>query len=333
MGTIRGMNMHSTQHSTQDSLNTAARLLLALLLALGLAACAASGPAGGGGGFPSGTGTGSGPSGSGSSGSSSGGTSGTGGSGSSGGGFPGGSGGLPGGFPGGSAGLPGGMPGGSAGLPGGRGNSGRGNDGDHTLDTLPGGANPGAAGSGGSNNPGNPTGSDRGGQPGSSGQPGGTGQPGGIGQGGQGRGNRPLTAEERAAILDERLRRGYEVFDGEILEEQRRVQTENNSDRAGGTLGDGTYPGGNAEGGSNDMGGATASAGQQPQTMPADSGERGSSGNAPEVTYPPPDDIPSGRNDDVVARQLREAAMREPDPELREKLWEEYRQYTGISDN
>jgi len=28
-----------------------------------------------------------------------------------------------------------------------------------------------------------------------------------------------------------------------------------------------------------------------------------------------------------VARQLREAAENEPDPELRERLWEEYRAY------
>ena len=42
---------------------------------------------------------------------------------------------------------------------------------------------------------------------------------------------------------------------------------------------------------------------------------------------PTPDDIPSGQNDDVVARQLREAAESETDPELREKLWEEYRKY------
>ena len=50
-------------------------------------------------------------------------------------------------------------------------------------------------------------------------------------------------------------------------------------------------------------------------------------------TYTPNsvDDIPSGRDDDVVARQLREAAMREPDPELREALWDEYRNYTGLS--
>ena len=40
-----------------------------------------------------------------------------------------------------------------------------------------------------------------------------------------------------------------------------------------------------------------------------------------------PSDIPDGRDDDIVARQLREAAMKETDPELRERLWEEYRQY------
>jgi hypothetical protein len=48
--------------------------------------------------------------------------------------------------------------------------------------------------------------------------------------------------------------------------------------------------------------------------------------------FPPPADIPSGNNDDVFARQLREAAMRETDPEFREKLWDEYRKYKGISD-
>ncbi len=47
--------------------------------------------------------------------------------------------------------------------------------------------------------------------------------------------------------------------------------------------------------------------------------------------YPPPSDIPMGNDDDVVARQLREAAMREPDPELRQKLWQEYRKYKGVS--
>ena len=40
-----------------------------------------------------------------------------------------------------------------------------------------------------------------------------------------------------------------------------------------------------------------------------------------------PADVGDGRGDDVVARQLREAAMAEEDPAIREKLWDEYRRY------
>jgi hypothetical protein len=40
-----------------------------------------------------------------------------------------------------------------------------------------------------------------------------------------------------------------------------------------------------------------------------------------------PADVGDGSDDDIVARQLREAAMAEDDPELRAKLWEEYRRY------
>ena len=40
-------------------------------------------------------------------------------------------------------------------------------------------------------------------------------------------------------------------------------------------------------------------------------------------------DIPDARDDDVIARQLREAAMAETDPKLRESLWEELRVYKG----
>ncbi len=43
-----------------------------------------------------------------------------------------------------------------------------------------------------------------------------------------------------------------------------------------------------------------------------------------------PPDIPGGDDDDVVARQIREAALNEPNPDLREKLWDEYRKYKGI---
>ena len=40
-----------------------------------------------------------------------------------------------------------------------------------------------------------------------------------------------------------------------------------------------------------------------------------------------PSFVPEQRDDDILARQLREAAEQEPDAVLREKLWEEYRRY------
>ena len=40
-----------------------------------------------------------------------------------------------------------------------------------------------------------------------------------------------------------------------------------------------------------------------------------------------PPDVGDGHDDDIVARQLREAAQNEKNPELRERLWDEYRAY------
>ena len=50
-------------------------------------------------------------------------------------------------------------------------------------------------------------------------------------------------------------------------------------------------------------------------------------GIGPEVTedYDKPDYYEN--TDDIVARQIREAAMSEKDPELRKKLWREYEKY------
>jgi hypothetical protein len=38
-------------------------------------------------------------------------------------------------------------------------------------------------------------------------------------------------------------------------------------------------------------------------------------------------EVPDGSDDDVVARRLRQAAQQETDPELKEKLWQEYTDY------
>ena len=44
-----------------------------------------------------------------------------------------------------------------------------------------------------------------------------------------------------------------------------------------------------------------------------------------------PDDIPmDGTGEDVIARQIREAAIQEDDRLIREALWDEYRKHMGI---
>ena len=53
--------------------------------------------------------------------------------------------------------------------------------------------------------------------------------------------------------------------------------------------------------------------------------EEGSSGTAANDVIPIPEDIDDGQGDDIVLRQIRDAAMKEKDPVLREKLWDEYR--------
>jgi|TARA_B110000285_G_C15137015_1_gene627724 hypothetical protein len=137
-----------------------------------------------------------------------------------------------------------------------------------------------------------------------------------------------MTAQERGQVLDEQLRRGYETFDGFILSERERAQAESNA------------AGSAANGGAAGGGGSSSS---QPQTMPesgapasavlASSLPPGAPSSAPSETFPAPEDIPNGRDDDVVARQLREAATSEPDAQLREALWQEYRNYTGLGED
>lgn len=76
---------------------------------------------------------------------------------------------------------------------------------------------------------------------------------------------------------------------------------------------------------------------QQAKTGEKESQESGSKGKSPGAKghreapgRQTPPDIPPGDNDDIIARQMREAAMTETDPELKEKLWEEYRRYKGL---
>ena len=50
-----------------------------------------------------------------------------------------------------------------------------------------------------------------------------------------------------------------------------------------------------------------------------------SAGQPKQVTDEVPEDIGDGQGDNIVLRQIRDAAMQESDPTLKEKLWDEYR--------
>lgn len=161
--------------------------------------------------------------------------------------------------------------------------------------------------------------------------------------GGLGREGGVMTAAERRAVLDARLESSYGTFDGMIIGERQRSVADANA-AGSSVMGTGAGEGGEGEGGGQEGGegafgeGATVMASANTGgsggngTMP-DGGlvREGEYSNQNKPTFAPPGDIPSGDDDDVVARQLREAALHEPDPVLREKLWDEYRQYTGLS--
>jgi len=76
---------------------------------------------------------------------------------------------------------------------------------------------------------------------------------------------------------------------------------------------------GGAEGAQGAGGGGASVSGQQGNATTGN----GDQGDADIV--PIPDDVGDGRDDDIVLRQIREAAMQERDPVLRERLWDEYR--------
>jgi hypothetical protein len=152
--------------------------------------------------------------------------------------------------------------------------------------------------------------------------------------------------EERIASLDVELASGLADFDELLLREQERVKAAAPRSASGGGMGGGTNADGHGDDGND--GGGEGSAGEnrkagETEAGDASNGDRPQAGGGAErsstgaggtpartsrngATRQPPG-IPDGRDDDVVARQLREAAEKETDPELQKKLWEEYRKY------
>lgn len=131
-----------------------------------------------------------------------------------------------------------------------------------------------------------------------------------------------MTDEEKARILEARLDDRFSKFDKQMLGERERVTSEENETGGGG----GSYDEG--DGGGTGYGDDPLQTAMNEPSLPP-GGHSGFPGDkqTESVSQPPPPDVGDGRDDDIIARQLREAAQKEKDPELRAKLWEEYRKY------
>ena len=144
------------------------------------------------------------------------------------------------------------------------------------------------------------------------------------------------TEEEKQAALNARLN----AIEGDVDDNLQRRQQEIRQRQAASTAGGGGSGGGRggvagtsdgaagtqgAAGQAGASAGPTTAAGSPTGQEQRPSAAYGRPGRTDAPTRQPA--LDGASDDDVVARQLREAAERETDPVLKEKLWAEYRKY------
>ncbi len=137
---------------------------------------------------------------------------------------------------------------------------------------------------------------------------------------------------DREQLLQQ-LSTSLESFDGVLLEEARALESKPGRSADAGEEGQGragSVAGGASGSGAESGAEGTAGGGGDPSSEQAASGRDGPGGSGGAAQAP--QDVGDGSDDDIIARNLREAAMEESDPELREKLWEEYRDYKRGTD-
>jgi hypothetical protein len=161
-------------------------------------------------------------------------------------------------------------------------------------------------------------------------------------------GNENSDGEQIAAAVSE-FDKSLGDFDEKLLREQDRVKARRPQASAGDSGGgdgsdsgsgtgsgaeagesengatEGEQSGDQSEGQSNEQGGEQSNEQGSGASSGGDQDASGSRGGSSRSSAPP--DTPDGHDDDVIARQLREAAEKETDPELKRKLWEEYKRY------
>ena len=163
------------------------------------------------------------------------------------------------------------------------------------------------------------------------------------------------TQAEKTASMDKQLFAALGEFDELLLKEEEKVSArvpsqretgsngQNGSSGSGGASGE-TGESGNGTGDQNGSGTTSADAGES-RSSSAQNGQTAQAGTASgaqsnvgagnadidhSVYGAPGGKLPPPQDDDIVARQLREAAEKETDPELKKKLWEEYWKYKGV---
>jgi hypothetical protein len=136
------------------------------------------------------------------------------------------------------------------------------------------------------------------------------------------------TPAERRADIDGQLDASLGKFDEQLRREQQRNASERDTRTA--SRADGAAVGEVASGrdgageiGRDRSGDLRSDSATTVASTGQGAGAVGTQGGGGAAAKP----IPSGEDDDIIARRLRKAAEAETDPELKEKLWKEYRDY------
>ena len=150
-----------------------------------------------------------------------------------------------------------------------------------------------------------------------------------------------LTEQERIRLMDRALMRSLNKYERCQMAQERSASAGGGAAGSGGGAGDGGGGGAGGQGSStasSEMSGTEAPSEQEAASSLASSElptSKPEGGTPEDGTHLPgsgkiPDDIPPADNDSVLEEQIRQAAMNETDPVIKEKLWNEYRKYKGL---
>lgn len=145
------------------------------------------------------------------------------------------------------------------------------------------------------------------------------------------------TDQEKQSGIENELDRSLREFDDILLRRKAILSKKNTAKGTDGLQGAGNNGGSEGSDGEDGSGFAEKMGGNQESDAAGDesdqpggrgpASETGKSIGARGTGHKRGLDVPGGGDDDIVARQLREAAEKETDPALKRKLWEEYRNY------